>query len=281
MYSPYSVSDIKRLCARHRIRPSKTRGQNFLIDERVADAVVNAAALDRHGTVIEVGPGLGALTFKLAERAGEVTALEIEKTLVSLLVQELQERNLKNVSVVETDALQWWRTRIPSRVRDSTQSQVIANLPYSITSDFFTCILRDECLPRTLTVMVQKEVAARMTARPPHLSMLSVVAQWYGSVEMVAMVPQSAFWPQPAVESAVVHLDTMDASVHARRAEVDSAQFLSFVRRAFSSPRKKIKSTLGTPIQFFPGALSACVERRPSELTVDNWYALYRVMREK
>ena len=276
MYSPYSISDLKRICAQYRIRPSKSRGQNFLIDERIAIA---AAAHDGGGRVIEVGPGLGALTFKLAARAAEVIALEIDAKIAAALRAELTARGIAHVTLIETDAMQWFRQYAIAKFHHADNS-IVANLPYAITSDFFSCILQDALLPRALTVMVQQEVAERLAARPPHMSLLSVVAQWYGAVRIVQRVPRSAFWPQPGVESALVHIDTADAGARARRAQIESAAFLSFVRRAFAFPRRKVKSSVPSHARDALARLQEFLERRPADLTADDWLALYLACRD-
>src|SRR3989338_1187353 len=221
MSSLLSVSEIKALCAQYRIRPTKDRGQNFLIDERVAQETIHAANLHLDDEVIEV---------------------EIEPKLILWLREEMKRRGVKNVETVEGDAIQF----ISSSVHQWQDFVVIASLPYQITSDFFSALLKDDCVPRRLVLIIQKEVAERLHARPPHMSLLSVIVQWYGKVKLVREVPRSAFWPQPAVESALVRIDTQGGArliaplrTHCG-VKIRSENFFDFIKPAFRFPRRKI-----------------------------------------
>ena len=134
-----------------------------------------------------------------------------------------------------------------------------------------------------MVLIIQKEVAERIYARPPHMSLLSVIVQWYGKVEILRIIPRSAFWPQPAVESALVRIDLRDAQAAERRGNIKSETFFSFIKPAFRFPRRKIHTTLSLPhdndICVNPRLnprLSALIERRPGELDIDDWIALFR-----
>ena len=279
MSSLLSVSEIKALCAQYRIRPTKDRGQNFLIDERVAQETIHAANLHLDDEVIEVGPGFGALTFGLAACAKQVTAVEIEPKLILWLREEMKRRGVKNVETVEGDAIQF----ISSSAHQWQDFVVIASLPYQITSDFFSALLKDDCVPRRLVLIIQKEVAERLHARPPHMSLLSVIVQWYGKVKLVREVPRSAFWPQPAVESALVRIDTQGGArliaplrTHCG-VKIRSENFFDFIKPAFRFPRRKIANTIEirADSRLHPRS-SALWEKRPGELGIDDWIALFR-----
>lgn len=269
MFSPYSVADIKAHCEKYRIRPSKDRGQNFLIDRGVAGAMADALAAEVN-TCVEIGPGLGALTFLLAEKVKQVLAIEIEPKLVRHMRQELAARGVNNVEVVEGDA----RDTSIYRNVELSKCCVASSLPYSITSDFFSLIFNDGVVPRRMVLLLQREVAERLAARPPSMTFLSVVAQWFTEVALVKKIPRSAFWPQPEVESAVVCLDACPPSV--RRRNIVSENFLSFVRRAYKSPRKKIGNTLDIS-KYRNIEIS---EKRPGEISVDDWVMLYRELKK-
>ncbi len=322
-----SVPELKSLCEKYRIRPTKDRGQNFLIDGRVAHETIQAAGLQPDDEVIEVGPGFGALTFPLAGATRRVTAVEIEPPLVQWLRAETERRRIRNLEIIAGDFI-----RIIERSNQQTdklincqtvtQATIVASLPYSITSDFFSALLKDDCVPRRLVLIIQKEVAERICARPPHMSLLSVIVQWYGKVEFVRDIPRSAFWLQPAVESALVRIDTSDVQAAERRGNIKSETFFSFIKPAFRFPRRKIHTTLSLPhdndIRVNPrlnprvparhsllsGTLrsaeeyphhqecnrsprqalaggSALREKRPGELTIGDWIALFRAKSNK
>ena len=268
MSSLFSVPELKSLCEKYRIRPTKDRGQNFLIDERVAQETIHAANLHLDDEVIEVGPGFGALTFGLAACAKQVTAVEIEPKLILWLREEMKRRGVKNVETVEGDAIQF----ISSSAHQWQDFVVIASLPYQITSDFFSYILQDDCLPKRLVLIIQKEVAERICARPPHMSLLSVIVQWYGKVEVLRIIPRSAFWPQPAVESALVRIDTSDAQAAERRGNIKSEAFFNFIKPAFRFPRRKIANTIGRGVLQY----ASTMDKRPGAFSIDDWIALFR-----
>ncbi|MEW6610196.1 MAG: 16S rRNA (adenine(1518)-N(6)/adenine(1519)-N(6))-dimethyltransferase RsmA [Patescibacteria group bacterium] len=278
MSSLYSAGELKKICAQYRFHPSHDRGQNFLIDEKVARETIHAARLHLDDEVIEVGPGFGALTFGLAKQARRVTAVEIEPKLVQFLKSELARQKIKNVEVIERDFIGWLNSQMVTLLHchKVKRLSIVASLPYSITSDFFSSVLKDDRLPKRLVLILQKEVAERLAARPPYMSLLSVVAQWFGRVEMVRFIPRSAFWPMPAVESALVKIDLHDSFVLARRNGIKSETFLHFIKPAFRFPRRKILNTINISVDLRSNPRSsAFIERRPGELSLDDWTMLY------
>jgi len=298
VFSPYSVTEIKDACARMHVHPSRDRGQNFLVDERVAEVMIRAAGLSRGDQCLEIGPGLGALTFKLADHGVRLHALEIESKFVMFLREELEKRNQKNVVVVEGDVLQILpslssrgeteRSRgevrgtmgfltefAPSKIEgfEVTHATIIASLPYSITGDFFS-ILFDMAFPFTRVVLLlQKEVAMRLVAKPPHMSLLGILAQWHTEVVLVQKVSPSAFWPQPEVESAIVVLDAKKEKAQDGIAAVSFVIAFPLIKRAFKAPRKKIKTTLAH-FNLDKVRDLGLLDKRPSELSLDDWVRL-------
>lgn len=261
MFSPYSVSDIKIWCERHRVRPSKDRGQNFLIDQRVVESMVRSAAITSDETVIEVGPGRGALTWGLSAAAKEVIAVEIEKKLAAFLRQEAKERNITNVEIREGDFLKEAVT-FKNKITDSV---IVTSLPYGISGQFFRALLARGHMPRRMVVLLQKEVGERLVARPPHMSVLSILAQWFGTPRVLTKVSPQSFWPQPEVESVVVAIERKDN----QEEESVEKSILEMVTRAFRNPRKKIANSLKIPNIKEKNIEN--MQRRPEELTIHDW----------
>ncbi len=190
----------KHLLDRYQIEPKKSLGQNFLHDEGLLGRIVAAAELSPDDAVLEVGPGLGALTRVLARTARRVVAVELDGRLLPVLESELS--GLGNVELVHGDVLEldpadWF----------AAPYVVVANVPYYITGAILRHLLGGRPRPRRLVLTVQREVAARLTARPPEMSLLAVSVQYYGRARLVSAVKAGAFWPRPEVDSAVVRID--------------------------------------------------------------------------
>ncbi|MDO8559857.1 MAG: 16S rRNA (adenine(1518)-N(6)/adenine(1519)-N(6))-dimethyltransferase RsmA [bacterium] len=191
---------LAALCRRFGVRPSADAGQNFMVDEAALVAVVAAGELSLHDVVLEVGPGFGTLTQALAKHAGRVVAIEADPTLIAAARELLAGRT--NVTLHQGNALRmdWLALGVPEGFK------AISNLPYGITGRFLRRLLTQSPRPSRAVLMVQREVAERMTAPPGKMSVLSVLCQLHADVEIVAQVPRESFWPVPAVDSAVVSL---------------------------------------------------------------------------
>lgn len=220
-------SEITETITRLGVSPSKGMGQNFLIDDRVAERQVEFAHLSRDDTVLEVGPGLGVLTHRLAEKAGKVVAIEMDRRLAAYLRTSLPE----NVELIEGDAL---------AVEFPPFDKFVSNLPYSISSPIIFKLL-DHGFERAV-VMLQKEFADRMVARPDtdDYSRLSVNVYYRAECRILEKVPRSRFWPAPKVDSAVVELVPRPSPFKVD----DERLFFRLVEVLFQSRRKKIGTIL-------------------------------------
>jgi 16S rRNA (adenine1518-N6/adenine1519-N6)-dimethyltransferase len=254
---------IKDLLARHDFRVSNRLGQNFLRNRSILDSVVEAAEVEGEA-VIEIGPGLGVLTQPLAERADRLVAVEAARRLEPILAETLH--GLENVTLFFEDFL-----RLPAERLGKKPLVMASNLPYSITTPALFRFLDGEIPWKRIVVMVQFELAVRLTAAPGNhdYGALSVAAQSAGRPRIVRRVPSGAFWPPPRVASAIVRIDP-------RPDFVAPAVLRPLLRRAFSSRRKTLKNALGGLPEVLDRARSLGIDlgRRPETLSVDEWRAL-------
>ena len=198
---------MKNLLEQYNLSPNKALGQHFLCDESVLLDILSTANLQQSDFVLEVGPGLGALTLALAQSVAHVLAVEQDPELISILKKRLKSDNVTNVSIVSGDVLQQNLDDLLQQHRFPSTYRIVANLPYQISSRFFRNVLALQSLPTSMTVLVQKEVAERATAKAGQMSMLSVLIQSHSRAQMGSIVPPESFCPPPAVNSAILHMD--------------------------------------------------------------------------
>ena len=189
------------------IRPKKGLGQNFLVEPAHRARIIAAAELTQDDTVLEVGPGPGVLTELIAERAGRVIAVELDDRLIPFLHSRFAHQ--PQVSIVHADILK----TDPAGLTGGEHYKVVANLPYYITSAVIRYLLECSVTPDLLVLTVQREVAERMVAAPPDMSLLALGVQFYCTGKIVARIPAGAFYPVPKVDSAVVRLDRRQTPV--------------------------------------------------------------------
>lgn len=219
----------------------KKFGQNFLIDKRVLGRIMDAAEIGKDDCVIEVGPGIGTMTQYLAERAREVVAVEIDKMLIPILEDTLSAYG--NVTVLNEDIL---KVDIGALVQEKNHGQpvkLVANLPYYITTPIIMGLLESDVPIESITVMVQKEVAERMQAKPgtKDYGALSLAVQYYARAEVVANVPQNCFIPRPQVGSAVIRLTCYEKPP----VEVkDAGRMFAVIRAVFNQRRKTMVNSI-------------------------------------
>ncbi|HKZ86712.1 MAG TPA: rRNA adenine dimethyltransferase family protein [Anaerolineae bacterium] len=309
-----SASDVRDLLARFNLRPRKSLGQNFLVDDAALDRIVAAADLTPEDTVLEIGPGLGTLTRRLARAAGQVISVELDQNLIPVLRHTLA--GYSNVELVHGDILELdpaslvgeslrGQTDHPTtRPRDHAATRppdypttrppdhpttrlpdykVVANLPYYITSAVIRHLLEAPARPSRLILTVQLEVAQRLIAGPGDMSLLAVGVQLYGAPTIVTRIKAGAFYPAPKVDSAVVRIE-----VHAQPpAEVrDVDYFFAVVRAGFGQKRKQLHNSLriglSLPAEVVEAALAKAgidAKRRAETLTLDEWAALANALR--
>lgn len=274
----FSRTDPKQLGDRLRLyglHAQKGLGQHFLVDERVLDTIIQAAAIPKDITVVEIGPGPGALTERLLKVTDKLIAFEFDPGMARLLREDFKELEIQEGNILET---------APIKLKNIKNYQVVANVPYNITNPLLRLFLESNQVPRpdSLVLMLQQEVAERLAAKPgkPGRGYLSVLTQYFAEVEYICTVPSSSFWPAPKVTSAVIKLITRTLRELPEQEEVD---FLRFVRRLSIQPRKQLKNVLAGIL----GVPTAKIERyftdlglqkavRAQELGQREWILLYQ-----
>ncbi len=238
----------------HGISAKKKYGQNFLIDKRVLDRIIEGAGISVEDTVLEIGPGIGTLTQALCLKAGKVIAVEIDKDMIPLLQENLS--GLDNYEIINEDILKLDLKEMfgaSSPLRDGTDLKngesaagglkVVANLPYYITTPIIIELLESGAGFDSITVMVQKEVAERMQAGPggKDYGALTLLVRYYSEAEVIANVPPNSFIPRPGVDSAVIKLSLLKKP---RVETEDPGRLFAIIRAAFSQRRKTLSNAL-------------------------------------
>lgn len=273
-------------------------GQNFLIDRDALASIVEAAHLEPTDVVIEVGPGPGVLTWELLERVGNVIAVELDKRLAEH-VRDTYSNNFKTrgtLHVVQGNILKLSPATLLSYVTSLCHTdtsalayKVVANLPYAITAPVLRHFLEDATPPQSMVLLLQWEVAERITAAPGDLSILAHAVQLYAQPEIIGRVPADSFLPRPAIDSAIVRVTRhpvpaipVDAIPHVFR----------IIKAGFSQPRKKLSNALpgglaaaGTPIareRVVHAMQQAGVspDRRAETVSLREWYEVYRALHD-
>ena len=242
MINVCDIHVMKPLLAEHGFHFSKAKGQNFLIASWVPEQIAEDAGVDKSAGVLEIGPGIGPLTQQLCLRAGKVCAVEVDTRLEPILKQTVGE--FDNLNILWGDVL---KQDIPALVKEqfgTLRPMACANLPYYITSPILTALLEAECF-QAVTVMVQKEVAQRIAAKPgsADYSAFTVFCQYYAEPELLFDVPAHCFMPQPKVTSAVI---TLRVRPNRPWEILDQNVFFRVVRSSFAMRRKKLANGLAS-----------------------------------
>lgn len=241
----YAPSTIQQIRERHNFQLSKSLGQNFITDKSIIERIVEGADIGADDLVIEIGPGIGVLTAEAAKTCARVVAIEIDKKLIPILSETLQEYD--NIKVINQDILKTDLNEIIDAERDAGsftgKVKIIGNLPYYITTPIIMGILEKGVAADSITIMMQKEVADRIKAKPGGkiYGAISVAVQYYCTVEQVASVPKEVFIPRPKVDSAVLKLCIREK----RPVElIDERIFFACIKAGFGQRRKTLLNSL-------------------------------------
>jgi 16S rRNA (adenine1518-N6/adenine1519-N6)-dimethyltransferase len=238
-------------------KANKLLGQHFLTSQDIVLSIIHAAEITKKDIVLEVGPGRGVLTEHLAYIAKKVIAVEKDTELAELL--RVQYADKKNIEIITGDIL-----RIDLSAHLPKKYKIVANLPYYITSHFLRIFLESTFQPSSMVLMVQWEVARRITAHPPDMNMLALSVQTYGVPKIIQKVSRSFFRPRPDVDSAIIKISEIGDSFFTKN-KISPENFFQLTRKAFSQKRKMLHNSIGIDSK-----------KRPQELSPDEWVTIYR-----
>lgn len=237
--------DTKFLMKKYGITANKKLGQNFLIDENVIDTIVNTSEISSDDLVIEIGPGLGTLTQKLLQKAGKVIAIELDERMISILKDRFFIYH--NFEIINEDVLKVDLNKLIKENKEQLglkRTKIVANLPYYITTPIIMKLLEEKLNIESITVMIQKEVADRLTAIPggKNSGAITYTVYYYATSEEVLTVPNNSFIPEPEVESEVIKLNLRKEPVIKVK---DEKKFFSLIKSAFMQRRKTLLNAIG------------------------------------
>ena len=259
---------------RRGLNPIKTLGQHFLREAKIIDDLITASDPNSNDVYLEIGAGEGAVTKNLAPRVKKLIAVEIDKQLLETL--ESNTKGINNVLVVNQNALAY----LNLRYHDSNFNKVIGSIPYQITSPLLHSLAKWCANNRevdSVVLLIQKEVADKITAGAPHGSYLSNFVQTYFDVTYIKTVPKSSFWPVPKVDGAIVRLQPKTTNY--QLLTTNSTKWSAFLHQGFKFPRKMLKKVFDERILEQAGIDP---DQRPQEVSLDSWSKLYKLYgREK
>jgi len=291
-----TLSFLKRRFEQVGIRPNTRHGQNFMIDMNLQRLLLDAADLSEQDVVLEIGTGTAGLTVHMAHRAAAVVTIEVDRLLAQLASEELYDYS--NVTLLRQDALRN-KNRLSPEVIDAVKEQLTAgpdrvfklaaNLPYNIATPIISNLLSSEIVPRVMAVTIQKELADRIMAKPStkDYSALSIWMQSQCRMELVRILPPSAFWPRPKVSSAILKIE-FDSAL--RQRVVDLEFFHKFVRAMFFHRRKFLRSVVASAFKHqiekpevddILSQLGFARDARAEQLDVETMIALSEAFRQR
>jgi len=264
---------IKGLLSKYETRPSHGLGQNFLIDKRILEKIIESAEIKSTDTLLEVGPGLGTLTQELAKIGERVITVEKDETMIEILKETL--KGVDNVEVIQGDILKI------EKLEKFKNYKVVANIPYYLTSPLIRKFLESENQPSEMILMLQKEVAQRIcpplrAGAKPRMSILAISVQFYATAQIISNVSKNCFWPAPKVDSAIIKIIPKKD-----RARVSIDLFFKIVKAGFSQPRKQLASNLSKILKLEKSQTEKWLlnnnikpTQRAETLSVEDWISL-------
>lgn len=252
----------------------KGLGQHWLTDHSALQDIVEAATVTKGDTVLEIGPGLGTLTDELIESGAEVVALEYDRDLINDLAAKYQHQSAQ---IVQGDIRQYDFGQLPENYK------IVANIPYYLTANLLRVLIDTEHKPAVASLLVQKEVAERVTAKPGKLTFVAVALQLFYETKAGEVVPAHLFTPPPKVDSQILILEKREQPL---LPELDLGKFFSLVKAGFSERRKKLKTALksgvkkGVDTEELLEWAGINPNARAQELSIEEWHRLYKVAGE-
>ncbi len=273
---PCLFKETKKAIKSAGYKPQKKLGQNFSVSFSALKKTVQAAELKASDLILEIGSGTGSLTKELAKTAKKVLAVEKDKFLFSLLKQNLAEQKIKNIELVNADA----RFVDFEKILKKSKYKAVANLPFYLTAMIIRKFLESKNKPEVMVFLVQKEMAQRISAKPPKMNKLAASVQFYAAAEIAGYVSKKSFWPKPKVDGAIIKI-TPFGKMPATEAKL----FFQVVNCGFSQPRKQLINNFANLKKVFPRITKKKIifwleknqiepTRRPETLTVGEWRKL-------
>jgi len=280
---------VIEILKRHKLWAKKDFGQNFMLDKEVIGDMVKAAEITEDDIVLEIGPGLGVLTEELIKRAKKVIAVEKDERLLPILKENtlgVQDQThpkgvFENLEVINEDILRIQVTGKEDSILGNQEYKIVANLPFYISSPIFRKFLEYERRPKSMTVMIQKEVAEKITAEPGDMNILAVSVQFYAKAEIVRLVKKSSFFPKPRVDVAVIKITPYEKPLF----DVDTKKFFRIVKAGFGEKRKKLVNSLSGGLQIDKEKIRQIIidlkldeNTRAEELALTDWNFFYDLL---
>ncbi|MDO8496543.1 MAG: 16S rRNA (adenine(1518)-N(6)/adenine(1519)-N(6))-dimethyltransferase RsmA [bacterium] len=264
-----------------KIQAKKSLGQNFLINPHIIDKIVSAAEVSKDDIILEVGPGTGNLTMELAKKAKKVIAVEKDHRLIEYLREHLNNEH-KNIEIIEGDILKM----LPDHCSlNSCGYKIVANIPYYITSHFLRNILESAdwrmAQPKLIVLTIQKEVAQRIIAKPPHMNLLALSVQYYSEPEIIGYISKNNFRPVPKVDSAIIRLNPKSEARNLKQTE----EIFKVMRAGFSEKRKQLAPMLSKKLGINKDTVLEAFKKnelketaRAEELSLNQWQELAKIL---
>ena len=270
-----SPRKVKEVCKKYNFRPSKFRGQNFLIDKNVVQNIIKACELGRGDKILEIGPGFGVLTDELSKKVKKVLAVDIDTNILDILDHEF---DWKNVELIHKDILKFSNEKIAKYLgRDYF---LVSNLPYQISSEVLEKFLTQNPKPKKLIIMVQREFGERMLEGAPHANLLSLMVEYHADVKKLFRVSKNSFWPAPKVDSVVMEIIPQNRKFLSKEEEII---FWDMVRSGFRSKRKYLAGNLNNYSNIPKEIIKTSFDElgfdqkiRSENLGLEDWLALFR-----
>ena len=256
------------------VTPKKSLGQNFLANPRVLDKIVAAAEISKDDVVLEIGPGTGNLTEKLAKEARKVIAIEKDRRLIDALKLKFEN---SNVEIIEADVLKFRILDLGFRISDY---KVIGNIPYYITSNLLRTVFEDWPKPKLIVLTIQKEVAQRIMAKPPKMNLLALSVQFFTEPKIIGYISKENFRPRPKVDSAIIRLTPREKLL------IDNPEnFFKIAKAGFSGKRKQLLNSLSTNLKRDKAEIEKVLKKagvnsksRPEQLELEAWITLEKLL---
>ncbi|MCD6402276.1 ribosomal RNA small subunit methyltransferase A [bacterium] len=270
-----SKKSIKNLLKQYQIRPSKKLGQNFLIDKGVIKKFIKACDFKEKDTILEIGPGIGTLTKEIAKKVKKVIAVEKDPKMIEILKEAL--KDFKNVKIIQGDILKIFNFLPHQKFGGGFDYKVIGNLPFYLSAPVIRKFLEAKNPPKEMIFIIQKEVAQRICAKPPKMSILAVSVQVYAKPKIISYVSKKSFWSKPKVDGAIIKISNLKSQI----SSLDKDLFFKIVRAGFSHPRKQLVNNLSKELKITKERVKNWLlenglqpSLRAEDLSVENWIKL-------